>query len=182
MLLEDETDVLLFPPLRAAWAPRGQQSRVQLTGKNAQRVLFGAIDLCSGRRLFQSRSRQRAEDFCAFLRLLRKRFADAELVLVLDEDPSHTAHASSPEAERLRIKLLSLPKRSPELNPMESLWRHAKQAVCANRQYHDLLDELMTLLRYLDQMSDVEALHKAGILSPSFWLRDVRSKLIRGST
>jgi transposase len=182
VLCEDETDLLLFPPLHAAWMPRGQPRRVLLTGRNAKRVIFGAIDLASGQRLFASRLRQRAADFCAFLRLLRKRFAGPQLVLLLDEDPSHTALESRREAARLRIELIFSPKRCPELNPMESLWRQGKQVVCANRQYHDLLEELLAFFRYLEHMSEYEVLKTAGILSRTFWLRHVRSKLIRGPT
>ena len=40
ILAEDETDLLLFPPLRSGWAPRGAQAKVWLTGRNASRVLL----------------------------------------------------------------------------------------------------------------------------------------------
>lgn len=126
--------------------------------------------------------RQRAVDFIAFLRWLRPKLPDRSLVLVLDEDPSHTAHASRREAQRLGIELLFLPKRSPELNPMQSLWRMGKNTVCANRQYQDLLDEIPALVRYLSSLTDEQALQIAGILSPSFWLRFARSKFLCGAT
>jgi hypothetical protein len=45
LLAEDETDVRLFPPLRAGWAKRGEQVRVPLSGRNALRVIFGALNL-----------------------------------------------------------------------------------------------------------------------------------------
>src|SRR5207253_1206551 len=67
VLAEDETDLLLFPPLRAAWSLRGQPLRVVLCGRNARRVVFGAMNLRTGRRLFLPRQRQRAADFQAFL-------------------------------------------------------------------------------------------------------------------
>jgi hypothetical protein len=41
----------LFPPLRATWALKGTQAVVPVTGRNAKRVLFGAIDLQSARRV-----------------------------------------------------------------------------------------------------------------------------------
>jgi hypothetical protein len=37
VLAEDETDLLLFPPLRASWSPRGEPAQVMLTGRNANR-------------------------------------------------------------------------------------------------------------------------------------------------
>src|SRR5271169_3898780 len=62
-LAEDETDLLLFPPLRAGWALRGQSAVVRLCGWNARRVIFGAMNLCTGTRWFLPRKRQQAEDF-----------------------------------------------------------------------------------------------------------------------
>ena len=53
-LAEDETDLRLFPPLRAGWARRGEEAPVPISGGNAKRVLFGAINLETGRRLFVS--------------------------------------------------------------------------------------------------------------------------------
>src|SRR5918996_5145314 len=65
LLAEDETDLLLFPPLRANWGRRGEPSRVLLSGWNARRVVFGAMNLRTGARLFSVRQRQRQEDFQA---------------------------------------------------------------------------------------------------------------------
>jgi hypothetical protein len=70
VLAEDETDLLLFPPLRAAWSPRGRAKRVVLSGRNARRTVFGAMNLRTGRRLFLPREHQRAADFQAFLRVV----------------------------------------------------------------------------------------------------------------
>src|SRR5207302_3138620 len=45
VLAQDETDLLLFPPLRAGWSKRGEPARVWLSGRNARRVIFGALNL-----------------------------------------------------------------------------------------------------------------------------------------
>ncbi len=71
LLFEDETDLLLLPLLRACWAKRGQPAEIPLTGRNARRVVFGAIHGGTGHRLLLARRRQRREDFRAFLELLR---------------------------------------------------------------------------------------------------------------
>lgn len=182
MLFEDETDILLFPPLRAAWARKGQQAQVRLQGHNAKRILFGAINPCTGRRLFLPRYRQRSEDFQDFLELVRRSYRAHPIALILDEDPSHTAKASQHLAAKLGIELLWLPKRSPHLNPMDHLWRAAKQNVAANRQYKDVDDEVERIIAYLSHLTRTEALRKAGILSRHFWLRDVMLHYFCGPT
>src|SRR5436189_4501343 len=48
-LFEDETDLLLFPPLRAAWTLRGQAAPVPISGVNAKRVVFGILNIKTGK-------------------------------------------------------------------------------------------------------------------------------------
>jgi hypothetical protein len=52
LLAEDETNLLLFPLLRSGLALRGQVAEVRLSGWNARRVIFGAMNLRTGHRLF----------------------------------------------------------------------------------------------------------------------------------
>ena len=74
LLFEDETDLLLFPPLRAGWAKRGEPFRVPLSGWNAKRVIFGAINPATGHRLFLPRTRGRTADFEAFLFMIHQHY------------------------------------------------------------------------------------------------------------
>jgi hypothetical protein len=176
VLAEDETDVLLFPPLRAGWAPLGKQVRVQITGRNARRVVFGTIDLRTGDRLLLCREHGRAADFCMLLRELRHRQGDRPIAVLLDEDSSHTAKISQRLAANLDIQLLWLPHRSPELNPMEHLWRLGKQQVSANFQYGSIEEHASRLMAYLRHLSSRDALRKSGVLSRFFWLCGALSK------
>jgi hypothetical protein len=57
LLVEDETDLLLFPPLRAGWALRGRPREAPISGQNDRQVVFGAMNLCTGRRWFLVRDR-----------------------------------------------------------------------------------------------------------------------------
>src|SRR5204863_9137226 len=95
VLAEDETDLLLFPPLRSGWSLRGQPKEVRLSGRNARRVVFGAMNLVSGHRLFLVRERQKAVDYQAFLRLVHDRYRGWHVALLQDEDSSHTAASSA---------------------------------------------------------------------------------------
>lgn len=176
MLAEDETDLLLFPPLRSAWSQRGEPAQVPLSGRNARRVVFGAMNLVSGHRLFEVRHRQRAQDFQAFLRLVRSHYRGWHVALLLDGDGSHTAKASLRLAHRLGIELLWLPVRSPELNPMDTLWGQAKDVVSANRQYADIDEQADLFISYLYSLSDRDALRTSGVLSKKFWLHRALSK------
>jgi hypothetical protein len=93
--------------------------------------------------------------------------------MLLDEDPSHTAGGSVELAEWFDIELLWLPKRAPQLNPMDTLWGQAKDVVCADKQYATLDEQVDRFIRHLESLPAWDALDTAGVHSEDFWLRDV---------
>lgn len=178
-LVEDETDLLQFPPLRAMWAPRGAPSRVMLSGSNTRRVVYGCMSLRTGHRLFHVSRRQRAVDFQAFLRKVHRHYRGWHVVMLLDSDTSHTAKSTQRLARRLGIRLIWLPKRTPELNPMELLWAQGKKAASTNWQYTSIDEHVKAFLQYVRGLSNAAARRLAGILSKHFWLRRTASNHFR---
>jgi hypothetical protein len=178
VLAEDETDLLLFPPLRASWSKRGEVARVWLSGRNARRVIFGTMNLQTGTRLFVPRGKGRSADFQAVLGAVRSAYRGWHVALLLDEDPCHTAQASVRAAEGMTLAWL--PKRSPKLNPLEALWGEGKDVISADKQYPTIEEQVMRFLGYLRSLSNQEALHKAGVLSGDFWLQEALSHLFCG--
>lgn len=174
VLAQDETDLLLFPPLRAAWSKRGEVARVWLTGRNARRVIFGAMNLRTGTRVLVPREKGRSADFRAFLGEVRSAYRGWHVALLLDEDPCHTAKASLKEASGMT--LMWLPKRSPKLNPMEGLWGQGKDVISADKQYETIEEQVERFLGHVGGLSNHEALHTSGVLSGRFWLRGALSK------
>jgi DDE superfamily endonuclease len=174
VLAEDETDLLLFPPLRAGWSQRGEAAKVWLSGRNARRVIFGVMNLRTGWRLLLPRKKGKSGDYQAFLDEIDGHYRGWHVALLLDEDSCHTAQASMRRAEGMT--LLWLPKRTPELNPMDTLWGQAKDIISANKQYATIEEQVERFLQHVYSLSDREALHTSGVLSENFWLRDVLSK------
>lgn len=169
----DTTVLRWFPPLRAAWAFEGEQAEVPITGENEKRALWGALNLCTAHRILARSKRQRQEDFMAFLRRLRRAYSNPPILLLLDQAGAHTATQSQALAEQLGITLLFLPAKSPELNPMDQLWRPLKQNVAANRQYTTVDTEAAAAEAWIQALSPTETLRKAGVLAEGFWLRDL---------
>lgn len=170
ILFEDETDLRLFPNLRSGWSRIGSSAEVLITGKNAKRVVFGAINIETGQRIFLARMKQRQEDFQEFLKECKRVYRGWKIIMILDEDSSHIAKKSRKLIEEMRIVSLWLPNRASKLNPMEELWGQAKDETCANWQYENIDEQLMAFLSFLYSMSNIEALKTSGILSGNFWL------------
>ena len=110
LLMEDETVLRLFPVLRRAWSLRGQQAEVPITGRNAKRVLFGVINVRTGRRLCLRRADMRQANFQDLLREVRRRYGSRPVWMLLDEAPGHLAKRSQDLAAALGIHFVWLPK------------------------------------------------------------------------
>lgn len=173
-LCADWTLLRLFPPLRACWAPVGTQATVPISGANARRVLFGAINLATARRAVLVRRAAGQADAQAFLRGLRRRYRRAGTIwLFLDRASAHTAPATQRLAAALGIALLWLPKQHPELNPMDQLWRELKRLIAANRQAASIDALADEAAAWVLGLTPSEARRKAGMASETFWLRQV---------
>jgi len=53
------------------------------------------------------------------------------IVLILDNSKAHTADKTKTKARELKIKLVFLPPYSPDLNPVEFIWKSIKREVSA---------------------------------------------------
>jgi transposase len=129
------------------------------------------MNLRTGTRLFLVRTNHKQLAFQEFLNVLHAHYRGWQVALLLDENPGHTAGHSQELASQLGMKLLWLPKRSPELNPMDQLWGQAKDKISANIQRSTIDEQVNLFLEHLESLSSWEALNTSGVFSPDFWLR-----------
>jgi transposase InsO family protein len=174
LLFADATRLRLFPPLRAVWARVGEQAVVPVTGRNAKRALFGALNPGTGHRIVLRWPSETGPGARAFLTELRRRYRSAPTIwLLLDRGPAHTAAPTRRLAVELGIELVWLPRQWPELNAMDQLWSELKRLVAANRQAASIEDLAQQAEDWVLGLGPQDALRKAGILSPRFWLKSL---------
>jgi transposase len=167
----DETALREFPPLRAAWAKRGRQAEVVISGRNARRVLHGLLNVASGERLCLVRERGRAADSEAAVAALGRLRPRVPKLLLWDNAPPHRTRLAREAAAAAGIEIAWLPFRSPELNPCEDLWRRLKATVAANRAYPSVDELARRAEAWLIQLTPDDALRHAGLHSSKFaWL------------
>jgi hypothetical protein len=118
----------------------------------------------------------RGQDFQAFLLQVRRPYRGWKVTVLLDSDSSHKAKTSQTLATQLGIRLLWLPKRAPEMNPMDTLWGQAKDVISANNQYTSIDQPVESFITHLSSLSNKDALRTSGVPSARFWLRQVLSK------
>ena len=69
------------------------------------------------------------EDICFFLQTIRNANPVGRIILILDNFRSHIANATMVQAFRLDIDLVFLPPYSPDLNPIEYIWKSVKRVI-----------------------------------------------------
>lgn len=171
LLFEDETIVRLFPGLRRTWSLSGEQAAVGISGRNDRRVLYGTINMHTGHRIVLQFPDMRQGSFQVFLQVLSRRYQHRQIWLILDKAGCHTTRKSQLLAETLNIELIWLPKQCPELNAMDHLWRHLKRNISSGHQYSSIEEHAQTAQQYILNLTQQEALRKAGLLSKNFWLK-----------
>jgi transposase len=167
----DETTLREFPPLRAAWAKRGQQATIVISGRNARRVVHGMVNVATGEVVRVVRERNRGEDAALAVQALGERRRGVPKLLIWDNAPPHHTRRARQAADDAGIELAWLPFRSPELNPCEDVWRRLKAVVAANRAYPSVDELAARAVAWLDGLSAADVLRLAGLRSSKFdWL------------
>ena len=84
------------------------------------------------------------EDVREFLQTIRRMNPDADLVIILDNFRSHHADKTREYAELNRIDLVFLPPYSPDLNPIEFIWKSIRRII--SRTFIRDLDHLKQII------------------------------------
>ena len=135
----DSTHPMLNPILASGWIRKGREFEVK-TNSGRQRVnINGAIEIKTLNVVSRSCKRVNGSSMCDLLRAIRLRHPEAKKVhLILDNAPYNKSSLVRDLSKELRIEIMYLPAYSPNLNPIERLWKFTKKKVMANRYFPDV--------------------------------------------
>jgi len=69
------------------------------------------------------------EDVCEFLEFVRSKNPQRNIIVILDIFKSHQAKKTREKARKLNITPVFLPPYSPDLNPIEFIWKSIKREI-----------------------------------------------------
>ena len=143
---EDEVHFQRHSSLMRMWAPKGQQPRVLSPSVRHKVGFFGALNLKTGQLVTQESPTFSAQTFGDFIRYLLQS-TQGKIFLILDNARWHRAKELKEffEVNRQRLVFIFLPPYSPELNPIERVWRIIRRKVTHNR-YFPSTEELRVAL------------------------------------
>ena len=137
------------------WVPPEETDPVVLHAPTRQSVaLFGAVQLKGGQMISQFHDLFDAQSFLGFLKaLLRRRGRGKKMGVIIDNARYHHAVALADwlQEHRDAIELLFLPPYSPELNPIERVWKLLRRLCTHNEYFPELILLQNALTRQLNQ-------------------------------
>ncbi len=123
----DESAVRSDHHAGTTWAPTGKTPVIKTTGARFSLNVIGAI---SPRGEFRFMTYEKSMNAARFIEFLKRLLHDETrpVFLIVDGHPVHRSRAVKRfvESTEGRLELHFLPSYSPELNPIEQVWNHAK--------------------------------------------------------
>lgn len=123
--------------LSCGWIKRGTDKHIKTTASRTRINVVGAIKLGSlSKTISQTYERINQETIVDFMGLIREQSeVKGTLHLVIDQAGYHKAFSVREKAKELNIQLHFLPPYSPNLNPIERLWKVMNEHVRNNRHF-----------------------------------------------
>ncbi len=146
----DSTHPEFAPTISYGWIKKGKNFDVKTNSGWRKRVnICGAIEIDTLDLVTRTYKTVNKDSICDLLRAIRcKNLDEKRIYLVLDGAPYNRAKKVKNLAKRLSIKLVYLPPYSPNLNPIERLWKFMKKKVTANRYFEEFDDFKKSLVNF----------------------------------
>ena len=154
MYFIDATHPEFAPTISYGWIKKGTNFDVKTNSGWRKRVnICGALDVDGLDIIARTHKTINSAAVCDLLLAIRRKNPSGnKIYVILDGAGYNRAKKTRDFAKKLGIKLIYLPPYSPNLNPIERLWKFMKKKVTANRYYEEFDDfksELITFFRYI---------------------------------
>ncbi len=138
----DETSPQLNANSQRLWSFSKPVVKKNTTRLKANTFGFYAIN---GNSVVDFKEHSKKEAVCEFLEKVREENPDKPIIIILDNFRSHWANKTRETAEKLGIILVFLPPYSPDLNPIEFIWKSIKREI--SPLLIKTLDELKNVIK-----------------------------------
>ena len=99
--------------------------------EGASELIRSGFYAVNGASVYSAKESSKKDAVIEFLDEVRNKNAGKRIVMILDNFRAHTSQKTRDAAEALRIELVFLPPYSPDLNPIEFIWKSIKRALSA---------------------------------------------------
>lgn len=136
LLYQDESAIRDYQAIQKSWFLIGQQRIIPTYGQHKSVKLLGVLNYETGEVLVEEAEHYDATVFQTFLEKVLAHYPEGSIIMVLDNARIHHAKLIQPFLkDNPRLELVFLPPYSPNLNPIERLWRWLKDT-CINNVFY----------------------------------------------
>ena len=151
LMFEDEAGFGRINKPKRCWCPKGVRPTVPCHHIREYRYAFGAVEPRTGENFFLTMPNCNTVCTNIFLQELSKQYPDDMILLVCD---SAAWHKSKTLKVPTNIQLLSIPPYTPEMNPIEQIWKQLRSMGFRNEVFHSLAEVLNRLDETIDRLSN----------------------------
>jgi transposase len=132
---------------RKLWLPKGNRPVVTVTGSHQRTCVFGTLTM-DRRQLFRQYDKFNQYTFLDYLKQIKKQLG--KVILFTDRARQHQSKKVKEYLEENKdsIKILYLPKGSPEFNAVEECWRQGKYDLLVSKYYPGFDDLKSSIAKY----------------------------------
>ena len=132
---------------RKLWLPIGIRPIATSTGSHQKTCVFGTLAM-KGKQLFRQYHVFNQYTFLDYLRQVKKRLG--KVIMFTDRARQHQAKKVREYLEENKdfLRIVYLPKGSPEFNAVEECWRQGKYDLLVSKYYPKFTDLKSTISRY----------------------------------
>lgn len=122
------------------WIKKGECKTLQTTGKQKRLHFVGALNLKEMKVMVREYETIDADAMIRFFKDLEPTGSKGEIHIILDNAAAHKNHKLTEYLKGSRIRLHYLPPYSPNLNPIERLWKVFRETTLYNRYFDTCWD------------------------------------------
>jgi transposase len=150
--------------LAYGWILTGERKAIATTGRQYRLNFIGGICLKGHRIIYQQANKVNADSIALFLSRLRKlNPGKYKLHVIWDNAGYHRDKEIKLFAKNLGIQLHYLPPYSPNLNPIERLWKIMHERVTYNKYYENFSDFTQATINFFRQIGKNKAILQSRI-------------------
>lgn len=150
-MFQDEAGFGRINKPKYCWCKKGIRPSVPCHHIREYRYVYGAVEPATGENYFWIMPYCNTEYMNAFLRNLSKDFSDDEIVLVCD---GAAWHKSNTLVIPKNIHLVFIPPYTPEMNPIEQIWKEIRTKGFKNEVFNSLSDVVERLCDTISNLSN----------------------------
>ena len=151
LMYQDEAGFVRISKMSSCWAPKGSRPSIHSHYMREYSYCYGAINAHTGDSFFLIAGGCNTEWTNAFLRQVSQAYPDDYILLVMD---NAIWHQSSTLEIPSNIELAFIPPYTPEMNPIEQVWKEIRKRGFKNKDFQTLeavIDKLQEVIQGLEK-------------------------------